>query len=68
MAPTLIGPTDVDFYADHTNEALDSIVDRYLATSLDIALMNGNDHPLVAEALEIAHAALLALTLRKATT
>jgi len=62
--PALISPTDVEFYADHTDEALTSIVAKYTADSAYIAQFSGVGHPLSIEALAIANAAWGALVTR----
>lgn len=68
MADTVqtISPTEVDYYADHTTEALERIVASYTDQSLSIALGSGADHPLSIEAMQIANAAWFQIELREA--
>ena len=59
-----ISPTEVEFYANHTDESLRTIKAKYTADSAYIAQFSGADHPLSVEAMRIANAAWAALTIR----
>lgn len=59
-------PTDIEFYANHTDEQIEAVVERMTATSAYIAINSGSDHFLALEAMSTANAAWTALQIRKA--
>ena len=61
-----ISPTEVEFYANHTDDSLRTIKAKYTADSAYIAQFSGADHPLSVEAMRIANAAWAALVIRNA--
>jgi rubredoxin len=52
-----MNPTEIEFYADHSYTALESIVHRCTAAGMEIALTHGAEHPMAVENLAIANAA-----------
>lgn len=63
-----MSPTEIDFYSEHTDEAVQAVADRYAEISLSIATAHGSDHPLAVEALAISVAATGQLIVRNLFT
>lgn len=59
-----ISPTEIDFFANHSDETLRKIVADKTADSAYVAMNSGADHPIAIEMMSIANAAWGQLALR----